>query len=103
MSDKTATKTSAEEAAEAFARDTADHQMTVLHDDGLYRHLRFIRMAEQEDGTRKPTSFYWYFESPRWFPARLHRLTCTHCRGLNRYGRQQLREARRERLRKGAA
>src|ERR1700722_8964450 len=34
--------------------------MTVLHDDGLYRHLRFIRMVEQEDGSRKPTSFYWF-------------------------------------------
>lgn len=28
------------EAAARFARDTAQHQMTVLHDDGLYRHLR---------------------------------------------------------------
>jgi hypothetical protein len=27
--------------AERFKRDTADHQMTVLHDDGLYRHVRF--------------------------------------------------------------
>lgn len=57
MSGKT---TAATEAAEAFARDTADHELTVLHDDGLYRHLRFIRMVEQEDGTRKPTSFYWF-------------------------------------------
>lgn len=24
-----------------FARDTADHEMTVKHEDGLYRHLRF--------------------------------------------------------------
>ena len=29
------------ESAERFTRDTAHHQMTVLHDDGLYRHLRF--------------------------------------------------------------
>lgn len=29
--------------AEMFAVDTADHRMTVLHDDGLYRHLRFHR------------------------------------------------------------
>ncbi|OMI34470.1 hypothetical protein [Streptomyces sparsogenes] len=29
------------EIAERFARDTAQHQMIVLHDDGLYRHLRF--------------------------------------------------------------
>lgn len=27
--------------ARRFARDTANHTMTVLHDDGLYRHLRF--------------------------------------------------------------
>ncbi|MFB6977754.1 hypothetical protein [Streptomyces scopuliridis] len=27
--------------AARFARDTAAHQMTVLHEDGLYRHLRF--------------------------------------------------------------
>ena len=32
---------SATDIAERFARETADHQMTVLHDDGLYRHLRF--------------------------------------------------------------
>jgi hypothetical protein len=29
------------EAAERFARETASHEMSVLHDDGLYRHLRF--------------------------------------------------------------
>lgn len=28
--------------AARFARDTARHQMTVLHEDGLYRHLRFM-------------------------------------------------------------
>jgi len=27
--------------AERFQRDTANHEMTVLHDDGLYRHLKF--------------------------------------------------------------
>jgi hypothetical protein len=27
--------------AERFKRETADHEMTVLHDDGLYRHIRF--------------------------------------------------------------
>ncbi|MEV8403564.1 hypothetical protein [Streptomyces niveus] len=27
--------------AKRFAKDTANHQMAVLHDDGLYRHLRF--------------------------------------------------------------
>ncbi|GAA2686177.1 hypothetical protein GCM10010400_58040 [Streptomyces aculeolatus] len=39
------------ESAERFARDTAGHQMTVLHDDGLYRHLRF---ADRSHG------FYWF-------------------------------------------
>lgn len=29
------------EAADRFPRDTAKHEMTILHDDGLYRHLRF--------------------------------------------------------------
>ncbi|MCX4543831.1 hypothetical protein [Streptomyces sp. NBC_01565] len=27
--------------AARFARETAGHEMTVLHEDGLYRHLRF--------------------------------------------------------------
>jgi hypothetical protein len=36
---------------ERFAVDTAEHVMTVLHDDGLYRHLQF----------RAPgSSFYWF-------------------------------------------
>ncbi len=29
--------------AERFKRDTAGHELTILHDDGLYRHLRFRR------------------------------------------------------------
>lgn len=37
--------------AERFAKDVAGHAMTVLHDDGLYRHLRF---AEPNH------SFYWF-------------------------------------------
>lgn len=37
--------------ADRFAKETASHEMTVLHDDGLYRHLRF-RAPE--------SSFYWY-------------------------------------------
>ena len=47
--------------ATRFARETADHRMTVLHDDGLYRHLRF-----QEHVWRPPLidpvprSFYWF-------------------------------------------
>lgn len=38
------------EIAARFARDTAEHQMTVLRDDGLYRHLRF----------RGDRIFYWF-------------------------------------------
>ena len=41
------------DAAERFARDTAKHQMTVLHDDGLYRHLRFAQ-------PRPASSMYWF-------------------------------------------
>ncbi|MEV4247018.1 hypothetical protein AB0J63_26840 [Streptosporangium canum] len=37
--------------AERFQKDTAAHEMTILHDDGLYRHLRF-----QAPGS----SFYWF-------------------------------------------
>ncbi|MEU9218808.1 hypothetical protein AB0D47_19930 [Streptomyces sp. NPDC048376] len=37
--------------AARFARNTASHRMTVLHDDGLYRHLRF---------TNPDSSLYWY-------------------------------------------
>lgn len=37
--------------AERFASDTAGHQMTVLHEDGLYRHLRFRSLK---------TSEYWF-------------------------------------------
>lgn len=29
--------------AEVFARDVAEHELTVLHSDGLYRHLRFAK------------------------------------------------------------
>lgn len=37
--------------AQRFQRETAEHQMTVLRDDGLYRHVRF----------RHPKhSFYWF-------------------------------------------
>lgn len=31
------------ESRERFIRDTAKHELTVLHDDGLYRHLRFAQ------------------------------------------------------------
>lgn len=44
------------EITERFARETAEHKMTVLRDDGIYRHLRFI-------GPK--TSAYW-FELVTW-------------------------------------
>jgi len=48
------------ESAARFARDSAAHEMVILHDDGLYRHLRF----------RSPkTSEYW-FDLITW-PGRL--------------------------------
>ncbi len=42
--------------AAQFAKDTAHHEMTVLHEDGLYRHLRFKRPDRSE---------YW-FELVTW-------------------------------------
>lgn len=50
-----------EQIAQRFARDTKDHKMTVLHDDGLYRHLRF-----QQEVWRPPllkplkSGCYWF-------------------------------------------
>lgn len=55
------TKTPEAASRERFVRETAEHQMTVLRDDGLYRHLRFKR----SDGS----SFYW-FDILTW-PGRL--------------------------------
>lgn len=45
-------KSQEEAMRERFARDVAEHQMSVLRDDGLYRHLRF----QKADGS----SFYWF-------------------------------------------
>jgi hypothetical protein len=46
-------RTKAEKAAaERFPRDTANHQMTVLHDEGPYRHLRFM--------PKTGSSCYWF-------------------------------------------
>lgn len=39
-----------------FASETTEHQMTVIHDDGLYRHLRFA----------KPGTSIWSFELVTW-------------------------------------
>lgn len=47
----TARETIEAQALRGFAGDTAQHQMIVLHDDGLYRHVRF---AAPDHG------FYWF-------------------------------------------
>jgi hypothetical protein len=39
------------ESRERFERDTAQHELTIIRDDGLYRHLRF---------QRPDSVFYWY-------------------------------------------
>lgn len=39
------------DAAARFARETANHQMTIVHNDGLYRHLRFANPN---------SSLYWF-------------------------------------------
>jgi hypothetical protein len=40
MTTETKTQTHEQQIAAIFRRDTAKHKLTVLHDDGLYRHLR---------------------------------------------------------------
>lgn len=47
-SSQTTPPTPEQQVAARFARDTAGHQMTVLHDDGLYRHLRFMSPRTSE-------------------------------------------------------
>lgn len=59
-----------DETAGRFAKDAEHHQMTVLHDDGLYRHLRFVRTAPNaKTGNVERSSSYW-FELVTW-PGRL--------------------------------
>lgn len=41
------------ETTERFVRETAKHELTVLHDDGLYRHLRFMQ-------PKPGSSCYWF-------------------------------------------
>lgn len=45
-----------ERSRECFEKDTANHQMEVLHDDGLYRHLRF----------RQGDTITYYFDLITW-------------------------------------
>jgi hypothetical protein len=47
----TKTKTLTDHIAERFARETATHEMKILHDDGFYRHLKFKTPGD---------SSYWY-------------------------------------------
>ncbi|SCL12826.1 hypothetical protein [Micromonospora inyonensis] len=58
MSTDTTTKpkTLQQEIADRFARDTTEHQLTVRHDDGLYRHLHCA----------KPGTGIWSFEVITW-------------------------------------
>lgn len=45
-----------------FVRETAEHKMTVLHDDGLYRHLRFMREYWQVPWKNVQRSGMYWFE-----------------------------------------
>ena len=56
MTTAVAPKTFQQQIAEKFARDTTEHTLTVLHDDGLYRHLRCA----------KPGTSIWFFEVVTW-------------------------------------
>lgn len=54
------------EIAERFRAETAEHRMTVLHDDGLYRHLRFQQMHFCNDAEWRPTSGFYWFDLVTW-------------------------------------
>ena len=54
------TLTVEQDSARRFRRDSARHQLTVLHDDGLYRHLRFMA----------PTTRAYWFDLVTW-PGKL--------------------------------
>ncbi|MFI7448168.1 hypothetical protein ACIBQX_11775 [Nonomuraea sp. NPDC049714] len=80
------------EIAERFQRETASHEMQVLHDDGLYRHLRFLKPGHssywfdlitapgslifQGDGDsyvfRRLTDMFEFFRSGIWEDGSLH-------------------------------
>jgi hypothetical protein len=51
---------------ERFQRETATHRMTVLHDDGLYRHLRFRAHHLCNDAEYRPTSSFYWFDLITW-------------------------------------
>jgi hypothetical protein len=56
VSDTLAPRDVIAESRERFTRETAEHEMAVLHDDGLYRHLRFQR----------PETVTYYFDLVTW-------------------------------------
>jgi len=60
----TGTRRAADQASDTatrFKNETANHVMTVLRDEGLYRHVRFQRVTtDPETGQRKWSSFYWF-------------------------------------------
>lgn len=54
-------RTAEDEMAERFPKEVADHELEILRDDGLYRHLRFLRVTtDPETGKRSKSSFYWF-------------------------------------------
>lgn len=48
-----------EQIAQRFACDTASHGMTVLRDDGLYRHLHFVHV-DPDTGKRGSIAYPWF-------------------------------------------
>jgi hypothetical protein len=52
--------------AERFAGDTAGHQMIVKHDDGLYRHLRFMHHHLCNDAVMRPGPSHYWFDLVTW-------------------------------------
>lgn len=47
--------------SDRFAKETAEHEMTVLHDDGIYRHLRFQRHTWRPPLVNPlKSSIYWF-------------------------------------------
>jgi hypothetical protein len=52
--------------AERFQRDTAKHRMIVLHDDGPYRHVRFMEHRFCNDAEYRPNSSFYWFDLITW-------------------------------------
>ena len=52
--------------AERFANDVAKHEMTIFHDGGLYRHLRFVHTTINERTGKPERSSSYYFDLITW-------------------------------------